>query len=100
IRDDLVTGVQTCALPIWNRGAQGYAARDRRYAQQGSERGPRRSEAQGAACGARRRADADDARPKLIADETEKWAKVVKFSGAKADRKSVGEGKEGERGEG
>src|SRR5207244_3689860 len=27
IRDDLVTGVQTCALPIWDRGNQGRAIR-------------------------------------------------------------------------
>ena len=61
--------------------------RDHRQAQQRDQRGPRRSQDKGAVCRPRRHgacaSPADFG--KLIADETEKWGKVVKFSGAEAN---------------
>src|SRR5207244_5390022 len=36
IRDDLVTGVQTCALPIWDRDLQRRAVRDGASAREGA----------------------------------------------------------------
>src|SRR5262249_51962033 len=69
------------------RGAKGHAARDRRDAQRGGKRGARRFEARGAArkLGGVPMPMTPAQFGKLIADETEKWAKVVKFSGAKPD---------------
>jgi len=55
-----IPDVPTIGETIRHRGAQGHAARHRRHAQQGSERGARRSEARSAAGAARRRADAHD----------------------------------------
>ena len=67
--------------------SQGHAGRDRRAAQPGGQRGARRSRGEGADGRSRQRAlpgsVADFA--KLIAEETEKWAKVVKFAGLKAE---------------
>ena len=69
---------------VWHRRTQEHARRDRRQAQQGDQCGSRRSQDQGAACRPGRRSACRLARRfgKLIADETEKWAKVVKFAGA------------------
>ena len=51
------------------------------------ECGPCRSQVEGVARQRGRYAKADDAADfgKFIADETEKWGKVVKFAGLKAD---------------
>ena len=66
---------------------KGHARRDHRQAQRGDQRRPRRSQDQGAARRSRRHAAAGSPADfgKLIADETEKWGKVVKFAGAKPE---------------
>jgi hypothetical protein len=78
----------------WTRCAQEHAYRDHRQAQQGDQRGTSRS--QDALADPKMKARLADlgGEPlpmmpadfgKLVAEDTEKWAKVVKFSGAKAD---------------
>ena len=71
-----------------HRRTQEHARRDRRQAQQGDQRRPRRSQDEGAACRCGRRLCLR-ARPptsaKLIADETEKWGKVIKFANIKPE---------------
>ena len=84
---DFVPGYEASAL-VRHRRAQEHAGRDHRQAQQGDQCRPRRSQDQGAAC----RSWAAVSLPgspadfgKLIADETEKWAKVIKFAGIKPE---------------
>ena len=65
---------------------EGHAGRDSREAQQGDQRWPCRSQDHGAPCRPGWRLALSPADfGKLIADETEKWGKVVKFTGIKAD---------------
>ena len=70
-----------------HRCAQKHAARNHRQAQHRDQRGSRRSQAENAAFRSGRRGACGSPTDfgKLIADETEKWARVVKFSGAKPD---------------
>ena len=70
----------------WHRRTQGHARRDHRQAQQRDQRGPRRSQDQGAACRPGRHAACGSPADfgKLIAEETEKWAKVIQFGGHQA----------------
>ena len=84
---EFVPGYEASAL-AWHRRAQEHARRNHRQAQQGDQCGPRRSQDEGAACRPGRHADADGSPAdfgKLIADETEKWGKVIKFAGIKPD---------------
>ena len=64
-----------------------HAGRDHRQAQQGDQCGPRRSQdkARLADLGATVLPGSPADFGKLIADETEKWGKVVKFAGIKAE---------------
>ena len=78
---DFVPGFETSDW-VGCKRAKGHSRRNRRQAQQGNQRGSCRSQDKGAA----RRPWWDARLPgspadfgKLIADETEKWAKVVKF---------------------
>ena len=62
--------------------------RDHRQAQQGDQRGPRRSQDQGAARRLGRHVLADGSPAdfgKLIADETEKWGKVIRVADIKPE---------------
>ena len=71
---------------VRHRRAQEYARRNHRQAQQGDQCGPRRSQmkARLADLGGTVLAGSPADFGKLIADETEKWAKVIKF-GTKPD---------------
>jgi Tripartite tricarboxylate transporter family receptor len=72
---------------VWRRRSQEHTRRDRRQAEQRGQCRPRRSQIEGAPC--RPWGIALAGSPvdfgKFIADETEKWAKVIKFAGVKAD---------------
>ena len=65
----------------------GTPAEDRRQAQQGDQCRPRRSQAEGAARRSRRHTIAGSPGEfgKLIADETEKWAKVIRSANIKPE---------------
>ena len=82
---DFVPGFEASSW-FGRRRAKEHAGRDRRQAQQGDQCRPCRSQDEGAACRPGRHgvpgSPADFG--KLIADETEKWAKVIKFAGIKA----------------
>jgi hypothetical protein len=67
--------------------AEEHAGRGHRQGQQGNERGSRRPKSQErfADLGASLLPGSPADFSRLVADETEKWGKVVKFSGAKPD---------------
>ena len=68
---------------VWHRRAAEHARRHRRAAQPGDQRGARRSRGRGADCrlGGTVVAGSPADFGRLIAEETDKWAKVIKFSG-------------------
>ena len=72
---------------VWPVRAPQYARRDRQQAQRSDQRCPLRPQAEGAACRPGRRAD--DHAPaefgKFVADDLEKWAKVIRSAGIKPD---------------
>ena len=82
---DFVPGYEASRL-AGGRRSQEHAPRDHRQAQPGNQCGPRRSQDEGAARRLRRTVLA--ARlpiRQVIADETEKWAKVVRFAAIKPE---------------
>ena len=84
---EFVPGYEASTL-VRHLRAKGHAGRDRREAQQGDQRRSRRSQDQGPSCrpwrlGALSRSPADFG--KLIAEETEKWAKVIRAANIKPE---------------
>ncbi len=83
---DFLPGYEASAC-VWPRGAEGHAARNRRA---GSTRRSMKSwpiprPRHGLELGAILLPGSAADFGKLVADETEKWGKVVKFAGAKVD---------------
>ena len=84
---EFVPGYEASLL-VRHRRAQEHAGRDHRQAQQGDQCRPRRSRRlrRGLPTWAARHFAGSPAEfGKLIAEETEKWAKVIKFAGIKPE---------------
>ena len=75
------------ASGFYGLGAPKHAARDHRQAQQGDQRQPRRSQDEGADRRDGRHGAGGIARRvrKLIAEETDKWGKVIRAANIKPD---------------
>ena len=83
---EFVPGYEASRM-VRHRRAQEHACRDHRQAQQGDQRRPRRSQDEGTDRRIGGCAECHDAAEfgKLIADETEKWGKVIRAANIKPD---------------